>query len=92
MFIAHFGVGFAAKKFAPALSLGALMIASQFLDLLWPSLLLLDVEQVRIYPGITAVTPLDFYNYPISHSLFDGDHLVINPWITRPGAPEEQEI
>ena len=69
MFIAHFGVGFAAKKFAPAISLGALVIASQFLDLLWPSLLLLDVEHVRIYPGITAVTPLDFFDYPISHSL-----------------------
>lgn len=69
MFIAHFGIGFGAKKFAPAISLGALFIASQFLDLLWPSLLLLDLEHVRIAPGITRVTPLDFFHYPFSHSL-----------------------
>lgn len=69
MFIAHFGIGFGAKKFAPAISLGALIIASQFLDLLWPSLLLLGLEHVTINPGITAVNPLEFTHYPISHSL-----------------------
>ena len=58
MFIAHFGIGFGAKKFAPAVSLGALFIASQFLDLLWPLLLQLGLEHVRIAPGITRVTPL----------------------------------
>ncbi len=69
MFIGHFGIGFGAKKFAPGISLGFLLIAAQFLDLLWPSLLLSDLEHVRISPGITKVTPLDFYDYPISHSL-----------------------
>ena len=69
MFIAHFGIGFGAKKFAPAVSLGALLIASQFLDLLWPSLLVLDLEHVKITPGITAVNPMEFTHYPISHSL-----------------------
>lgn len=69
MFIGHFGVGFAAKKIAPAISLGYLFIASQFLDLLWPTLLLFDLEHVHITPGITKVTPLDFVDYPYSHSL-----------------------
>lgn len=69
MFIGHFGIGFGAKKFAPGISLGFLLITAQFLDLLWPSLLLSDLEHVRISPGITKVTPLDFYDYPISHSL-----------------------
>ncbi|MDP1725880.1 MAG: hypothetical protein Q8M15_03785 [Bacteroidota bacterium] len=69
MFIGHFGVGFAAKKLAPAISLGYLFIASQFLDLLWPTLLLFDIEHVIITPGITRVTPLDFIDYPYSHSL-----------------------
>src|SRR5262245_4312636 len=69
MFIGHFGIGLGAKKFAPAISLGALLIAAQFLDLLWPTLLLLDLEHVIIAPGITKVTPLDFVDYPISHSL-----------------------
>jgi membrane-bound metal-dependent hydrolase YbcI (DUF457 family) len=69
MFIGHFGVGFGAKKYAPGLSLGVLFIAAQFLDLLWPSLLLAGVEEVRIAPGITRVTPLDFVHYPVTHSL-----------------------
>ena len=69
MFIGHFGVGFGAKKFAPLISLGVLFTAAQFLDLLWPSLLLLNLEHVTIAPGITKTTPLDFTDYPISHSL-----------------------
>ncbi len=69
MFLGHFGVGFGAKKFAPKVSLGTLFLASQFIDLLWPLLLLLGLEQVEIVPGITTVTPLLFKQYPISHSL-----------------------
>lgn len=69
MFIGHYAVGLAAKKASPGTSLGTLFLAAQFLDLLWPVLLLLGVEHVRIAPGTTAVTPLDFYDYPFSHSL-----------------------
>lgn len=69
MFIGHFGVGFGAKSLAPKVSLGTLFLAAQFLDLLWPSLLLLGVEKVRIVAGATNVTPLVFESYPISHSL-----------------------
>jgi len=69
MFIGHFGVAFGAKPLVPKVSLGALFMAAQFLDLLWPTLLLLGLESVRIAPGATAVTPLLFEHYPISHSL-----------------------
>jgi hypothetical protein len=69
MFIGHFGVGFAAKSIAPRVSLGTLFLTAQFVDLLWPTLLLLGVERVRIAPGATAVTPLLFEHYPVSHSL-----------------------
>lgn len=69
MFIGHHAVAFAAKKIAPNTSLGTLVAAVQFLDLLWPPFLLLGVEHVRIAPGATAVSPLDLYDYPISHSL-----------------------
>lgn len=69
MFIGHFGVGFGAKKAATGVSLGLLFIAAQFLDLLWPTLLLLNAEHVVIAPGNTKSTPLDFTDYPISHSL-----------------------
>jgi membrane-bound metal-dependent hydrolase YbcI (DUF457 family) len=70
MFIGHFALGFGAKSVAPKVSLGSLLLAAQFIDLLWPTLLLLGVERVRIAPGATAVTPLLFESYPISHSLF----------------------
>jgi membrane-bound metal-dependent hydrolase YbcI (DUF457 family) len=69
MFIGHFGVGFALKRVAPRTSLGVLIAAPQVLDLLWPWFLLLGWERVRIDPGNTAVTPLAFDSYPISHSL-----------------------
>ena len=69
MFIGHFGVGFAAKSVAPRISLGTALLAAQFLDLLWPTLLMLGIEQVRIEPGATAVVPLAFDHYPVSHSL-----------------------
>lgn len=69
MFIGHFAVGFGAKSVAPNVSLGTLFLAAQFIDLLWPTLLLLGVEQVRIVPGATVVTPLVFDHYPVSHSL-----------------------
>ncbi len=69
MFIGHFGAGFAAKRLAPTASLGTLFLAAQFIDLLWPTLLLLGIERVRIDPGATAVTPLVFEHYPVSHSL-----------------------
>jgi hypothetical protein len=68
MFIGHFAVGFAAKRLAPRASLSALMAAPILLDLLWPIFLLLGLEQVRIDPGNTAFTPLDFSYYPLSHS------------------------
>jgi hypothetical protein len=69
MFVGHFGIGFGAKSIAPKTSLGSLFLAAQFIDLLWPTLLLLGLERVKIDPGITRVTPLNFEHYPISHSL-----------------------
>ena len=69
MFIGHFGVGFGAKRAAPRTSLGTLFLSAQFIDLLWPTLLLAGVERVEIRPGATRVNPLDFVSYPISHSL-----------------------
>ena len=69
MFIGHMGVAFAAKKFSPKPSLGTFFIATQFIDLLWPVLLLLGLEKVAIEVGITAVMPFNFISYPISHSL-----------------------
>ena len=84
MFIGHFGLGFAAKRAAPSVSLAVLFLAAQFADVLWPFLVAAGVEQVRIDPGNTAVTPLDFVSYPWSHSLLMlGVWGVLLGWIFR---------
>lgn len=67
MFLGHFGAAFAVKPLAPRASLGTLVAAALFLDLVWPVLVLLGVERVRIDPGNTALTPLDFEHYPFTH-------------------------
>ena len=69
MFVGHFALGFAAKRTAPKLSLALLFTACQLADIMWPALVAAGIEQVRIAPGITAFTPLDFVSYPYSHSL-----------------------
>ena len=69
MFIGHFAVGLAAKRVAPRLSLPVLFATVVFADILWPVLVATGVEVVRIVPGYTASTPLEFVSYPWSHSL-----------------------
>jgi hypothetical protein len=67
VFLGHIGVALAAKRAAPRASAGTLVAASIGIDLVWPALLLAGVERVRIDPGNTAVTPLDFEHYPLTH-------------------------
>jgi hypothetical protein len=69
MFLGHFALALSAKKAAPKASLGTLVLSAQFADCLWPVLLLVGVEQVRIVPGLMRASPFDFVSYPISHSL-----------------------
>jgi hypothetical protein len=69
MFLGHLAVGFAAKRAAPHVSLAMLVLACQLADVLWPIFLAIGLEHVRIEPGNTAFTPLDFVSYPYSHSL-----------------------
>lgn len=69
MFIGHLALGFAAKRATPRVSLAMLLVASQWADMVWPLLVGIGIEQVRIDPGNTAFTPLDFVSYPWSHSL-----------------------
>lgn len=67
MVLGHYGVAFAAKRLAPRSSLGTMFFAAEFLDELWPILLLLGIERVRIAPEV--VGRLQFVYYPYSHSL-----------------------
>jgi hypothetical protein len=69
MFLGHYAVALAAKRAAPATSLGTLFLASVFIDLLWPALLLTGIERARVDAHITGLSPLVFEHYPVSHSL-----------------------
>ena len=70
---ASWNCAFAARRAVPRRSLGVRVAAAQLLDLIWPPLVLAGVEQVRVDPGNTAFTPLDFVSY-LSSRLFSGGH------------------
>jgi membrane-bound metal-dependent hydrolase YbcI (DUF457 family) len=70
MFIGHIALALAAKRATPRASLATLFLAAQWADVIWPIFLAVGLEQVRIQPGNTPFTPLDFVSYPYSHSLF----------------------
>jgi FtsH-binding integral membrane protein len=72
MLLGHYAVALAGKSATPRTSLGILLVAAQLPDLLFPLLILLGLEHVRIAPGITVVFPMDLYDYPLSHSLLAG--------------------
>lgn len=80
MFLGHYGIALGAKRLSPSTSLGTFVLAAQLIDLIWPLMLLFGLEEVRIVPGITLVTPLDFTHYPYTHSL-----LAVCIWATAFG-------
>jgi hypothetical protein len=97
MFLGHLAIGLAARRVEPRVSLATWFVAVQLVDLIWPVMLLLDLEHVAIAPGITAFTPLDFFDYPITHSLVGSlvwaalfaafwFSIRANPWRKFPGA------
>jgi membrane-bound metal-dependent hydrolase YbcI (DUF457 family) len=69
MFIGHYGLALATKRAAPRVSLGTLIAAAQLADLIWPVLLLLGLERVRIVPNQNPLLTLSFDSYPWTHSL-----------------------
>ncbi len=69
MFIGHYAVALAAKRAAPRTSLGTLFFAAELADMLWPVLLLLGWERVRIVADPNPFLIFAFDSYPISHSL-----------------------
>ncbi|MHA2173889.1 MAG: hypothetical protein ACXABI_03605 [Candidatus Hodarchaeales archaeon] len=69
MFLGHFGVSFALKKYDQSLSLGFLFIAVQLVDYLFPIFYILGIENARIVPGFAEASYLDLYDYPVTHSL-----------------------
>ena len=72
MFAGHYGIAFALKRAEPRVSLGTLFLAVQLVDILWGGTLLLGWEHARVVPGYLAASPMEFLDYPITHSLLAG--------------------
>ena len=69
MFVGHFAAGFAAKRVAPEVSLGTLILAAAFPDVLWIVFFATGIERVGVQPGIMVANSLDLVYIPFSHSL-----------------------
>jgi hypothetical protein len=69
VFIGHWAPALAAASHPRAPGLGTLFVAGQLVDWGFFALLLAGEERMRIVPGITAMTPLDLYHMPYTHSL-----------------------
>ncbi|MEP6574779.1 MAG: hypothetical protein ABJD11_18920 [Gemmatimonadota bacterium] len=69
MIIGHYGIAFALKRVEPRISLAALFVATQLVDILWLFFVLIGLEHVTITPGFSAASPMEFTDYPITHSL-----------------------
>jgi membrane-bound metal-dependent hydrolase YbcI (DUF457 family) len=69
MFLGHFAVGLASKRFARRTPLVVLFTAALLPDILGQIFGPLGWEHASIQPGNTRFTPLNLYDYPWSHSL-----------------------
>ena len=69
MFIGHWApaLAVAAKRQRPGLD--TLFIAAQLIDWAFFVFVLLGVEKLRLTPGVSAISPLDLYFMPYTHSL-----------------------
>jgi hypothetical protein len=92
MFLGHFAIGLAGRTLTPSVSLGTWVLAVQLVDLIWPVFLLSGLEHVRIVPGITRFTPLDFTHYPFTHSLAAGVVWALLLGLARPGALRQPRV
>lgn len=68
MFIGHWAPAFLVATHPKAPKLGTLFVAGQLVDLAFFSFVLLDVEHMRLRPGISVMNPLDLYDMPYTHS------------------------
>lgn len=68
MFTGHYTTAFVAKAAAPRTPLWVLLLAAQFVDVLWVLANLAGLEHARLDPTL-ASNPLDLYDMPWTHSL-----------------------
>lgn len=69
MFIGHFAPALVAAARPKAAGLGTLFVAAQLVDIGFATLLIPEIEAMRIVPGITAMNPMDLHHMPFTHSL-----------------------
>jgi membrane-bound metal-dependent hydrolase YbcI (DUF457 family) len=69
VFVGHFAVGFLAKRVAPKVSLGTLILAAALSDVLWILFFPAGLEKVEIQPGLMVANSLNLVYIPFSHSL-----------------------
>ena len=69
MFVGHYAVSLALKKFEKRASLGVLFLAVQFVDILFMPFVLLGIERMNIVPGFTESTHFELEYVPYTHSL-----------------------
>ena len=69
MFLGHLRSALALKRMEPKISLGTLFIAVQLVDILWGGSCCWAGSTCGSCPTTIRCSPLQFYDYPISHSL-----------------------
>jgi hypothetical protein len=72
MFLGHYGVAYALKRWEPRLSLGTLFLSVGLVDTAWSIFIITGWERARIVPGLTPANPIEFLSYPLTHSLLAG--------------------
>ena len=69
MFVGHYAVSLALKKFEKRASLGILFLAVQFVDILFFPLVILGVERMNLVENFTQSTHFELVYMPFSQSL-----------------------
>src|ERR1019366_7652899 len=69
MFVGHFAVGLAAKRVAPSISLGTLVLAAMLADLLWCLFMIAGIEHVEFRSAMGAGNYFQASDIVWSHSL-----------------------
>jgi hypothetical protein len=69
MFVGHYAVSLALKKFEKRVSLGVLFLAVQFVDILFFPLVVLGFERINLVENFTQSTHFELVYMPYSHSL-----------------------
>ncbi len=68
MFVGHYCAAILTKALSPRIPFWLLIVAAQFVDILWAIFIVTGVEQVRIDPSLLS-NPLDLFYMPYTHSL-----------------------